>query len=99
MSMTEQEARSKCPMGQEKCNDCPRYADDCDGNEDMIKPMFTVMNNTDGITAAREPFDTREEAEKFCLEFRQRFYKQGYYFTSRMERISPDAIELEIVEM
>ena len=38
MSMTEQEARSKCPGGQEYCDDCPRYLDDCDGKEDMIKP-------------------------------------------------------------
>jgi len=26
----------KC-VGQEKCNDCPRYMDDCDGREDMIE--------------------------------------------------------------
>lgn len=30
MSMIEQEARDKC-LGQEKCEDCPRYMDDCDG--------------------------------------------------------------------
>jgi len=33
MSMTEQEARSKCPMGVNKCEECPRLMDDCDGNE------------------------------------------------------------------
>lgn len=58
-----------------------------------------VMNQTDGIPANHDTFKSKEEAEKFCLEFRQRFYKQGYYFTSRMERISPDAVELEIVEV
>ena len=34
MSMTEQEARDKCPQGQETCNDCPRMGDDCDGMEE-----------------------------------------------------------------
>ncbi len=34
MSMTEQEARSKCPMGINECGDCPRLLDDCDGNEE-----------------------------------------------------------------
>lgn len=30
------ESYNKC-LGQNKCNDCPRYLDDCDGNEDMIE--------------------------------------------------------------
>ena len=33
MSMTEQEARSKCPMGQEECEGCQLYMDSCDGKE------------------------------------------------------------------
>ncbi len=32
MSMTESEARDKC-LGQEECNDCPRYQDDCVGDK------------------------------------------------------------------
>jgi len=32
MGVTDQEARSKCPGGQESCDDCPRYMDDCDGD-------------------------------------------------------------------
>lgn len=61
--------------------------------------MFTVFNRTDGIPASPEPFRTREEAERFIREFRKSFFhNQGYYFTSRMERIAPDAIELEVVQ-
>ena len=33
MSMNEQELRSKCPLGQDKCDDCFRYMDDCDGED------------------------------------------------------------------
>lgn len=33
MSMTEQEARDKC-FGQETCQECGRFMDDCDGKEE-----------------------------------------------------------------
>jgi len=33
MSMSEQEARDKC-LGQDQCDDCPRFEDDCDGKID-----------------------------------------------------------------
>ena len=35
MSMSEYEAMDKC-LGQDSCEDCPRYLDDCDGKEDDI---------------------------------------------------------------
>jgi len=34
MSMTDSEARSKCPEGIDGCDDCPRMGDDCDGIEE-----------------------------------------------------------------
>ena len=34
MSMTEQEARSKCPEGIEGCSECGQYLDNCDGNKE-----------------------------------------------------------------
>ena len=33
MSMSDEEARDKC-LGQEECQDCPKYLDDCDGKEE-----------------------------------------------------------------
>ena len=43
--MTELEARDKC-IGQEKCNDCGRYLDDCDGREDMIEEETICLHRT-----------------------------------------------------
>ena len=37
MSMTDSEARSFCPLGQDKCDDCPRMGDDCSGMEEEDK--------------------------------------------------------------
>lgn len=33
MSMSEEEARDKC-LGQDSCEGCNRYCDDCDGKEE-----------------------------------------------------------------
>lgn len=33
MSVTDSEARSPCSPGQESCEDCSRYLDDCSGKE------------------------------------------------------------------
>lgn len=33
MSITESEARSKCPLGVNKCEECQRHFDDCDGKD------------------------------------------------------------------
>ncbi len=41
--MTMQEARSKCPLGQEYCYDCPRYQDDCDGMNGKIDEKDEAM--------------------------------------------------------
>lgn len=34
MSITEQEAMNPCHEGVDKCEECPRLGDDCDGNEE-----------------------------------------------------------------
>jgi len=60
---------------------------------------YMVMNQTDGIPASPCPFESREKAEEFCKMFRQRFKTQGYYFTSSQQRINPEDVELEIVEV
>ena len=33
MSMTEREAGDKCPLGQNDCETCLKYQDDCDGKD------------------------------------------------------------------
>ena len=43
--MTEQEARSPCPMGVNECEDCPRLLDDCDGNQIVHNNMY----DSDGL--------------------------------------------------
>ena len=60
---------------------------------------YIVFNRTDGITASPVAYTTREEAEQFIKDFPKRFAHQGYYLTSRMERISPEQVILEIVEV
>jgi hypothetical protein len=42
------------------------------------EPRFYVLNETDGILAHPEPM-TRDEADHFMIEFRERFEPQGYY--------------------
>lgn len=60
------------------------------------KAEYIVMNDTDGIPASPNTFKTVSEAKKFIQEFRKRFERQGYYFTSRQERINPKDVELSI---
>ena len=62
----------------------------------MTKRLI-VFNITDGIPASPHPFKTRLEAQKFIIEFRKRYEKQGYYFTSKMTRIKPEEVKLKIV--
>jgi len=58
---------------------------------------YVVFNQTDGIMASPGSFDSKEKAEEFIKGFRERFKFQGYYFTSKMERIDPEDVELEIL--
>ena len=63
--------------------------------------QFLVFNYTDGIPAAREPFNTREEAEAFIREFPDNFRKRSgreTYKTSRLEHISPEDVDMQVVE-
>jgi hypothetical protein len=67
-------------------------------NNEVAKE-FLVFNATDGVYASPEAFKTREEAEMFCAEFRNRFKAQGYYSDSNWNKISPDDIQLRIQEV
>ena len=60
-----------------------------------IEIKFMVFNGTDGFFASPDQM-TKEEAEKFVREFPLRFAQQGYYLTSKWERINPHFVELEI---
>lgn len=60
------------------------------------KNIYTVINETDGIPAGPFTFSTIKEAKQFIKEFIERFEKQGYYFTSRMERVEPKYLELSV---
>lgn len=66
----------------------------------MVK-KYIVFNYTDGIIASppNKTFGKKSDANEFIKEFRARFKKQGYYFTSRMQRISPEHVDLEVVEL
>jgi len=60
---------------------------------------FMVWNDTDGVPAAPEPFDTPDEAWGFIDRFRKRYATQGYYLTAQGERISPDDVEFLVVPL
>ena len=59
---------------------------------------FTVFNETDGVYASAEKFDTEKEAEEFIEDYLEIYKKQGYYFTNNMRRIDPKDVELTIKE-
>jgi hypothetical protein len=54
------------------------------------------VNATDGIMASPEEFKTEELALGFIKKFKERFERQGYYFTTRMERIPVCSVALEV---
>lgn len=62
-----------------------------------MKKSYTIFNETDGLPASPVKM-TKEEAEKFLVDFPKRFEKQGYYLTSNGERILPQAVVLKINE-
>jgi hypothetical protein len=57
---------------------------------------FLVFNATDGVYASPDEFKTKEEAEKFIMEFPKRYERQGYYRTSRWEKIDAREVLLKI---
>lgn len=60
---------------------------------------FIVMNRTDGFTASGEVFETREEAQEFVDNFPKRYEAQGYYRNNNLEKINPQDVELEIIDV
>jgi len=55
-----------------------------------------VFNLTDGIEA-HPGLMTLDEAIEFMTGFPKRFEKQGYYKTSRCERIPPEQVQLVLL--
>ena len=60
---------------------------------------FIVMNRTDGFTASGEVFETREEAQEFVDNFPKRYEAQGYYRNNNLEKMNPQDVELEIIDV
>jgi hypothetical protein len=52
----------------------------------MTKTMYDVIS-PDGIPISCEPFKTEKEAVKYAFQWCKRFEQQGYYSTSRWEKI------------
>jgi hypothetical protein len=59
-----------------------------------IDKGYMVFNYTDNIYATGETFKTKKEANDFIKEFRNRFYKQGYYRDNQMNKIAIEDIDL-----
>lgn len=55
---------------------------------------WEVVNLTDGIIAT--PVISKSEADNFIKEFSKKFKEQGYYLTSKGEKIKPEEVKLEI---
>jgi len=61
---------------------------------------YFIWNNTDGIPAHWDEFDTIPNAEEWIKNKREEFRKnQGYYRTNRLEKIDPNDIWYEIKEI
>lgn len=58
---------------------------------------YYVLNETDGLLASENTM-TLEQAAELIRRFHTRFRKQGYYVTSKHERISPHAVELRLID-
>jgi predicted lipid carrier protein YhbT len=52
----------------------------------MTKTMYDVLS-PDGIPITCEPFKSQKKAAKYGFEWCKRFEQQGYYSTSRWEKI------------
>ena len=52
----------------------------------MTKTRYDVLS-PDGFPISCEPFNTQAEAAKYGFEWCKRFAQQGYYSTSRWEKI------------
>jgi hypothetical protein len=59
---------------------------------------FLVYNLTDGILACPELL-TLAEARSFIRSFPERFAQQGYYLTASGERIRPELVEFDMVDV
>jgi len=63
-----------------------------------VSKEYKVFNYTDNIYASNQTFYSVAEANKFIKDFRKRFEVQGYYRDNRRNKISPEHIDLEVIE-
>lgn len=69
----------------------------CFDLNNKIKNQWFVKNVTDGIVASHNL--TKSDAEAFANSLRKRFVQQGFYLTSKGEKINPDLVQFEIVQI
>jgi hypothetical protein len=61
---------------------------------------YIIMNHTDGITATPDLYTSKKKAQEVIDKLRDNFRRiQGYYRTNRMEKISPDDINYQIIKL
>ena len=63
----------------------------------MKNKLYNVFNVTDGFFANAEPM-SKKDAMIFKRRFPLRYKLQGYYRNSRMEKMKPEDVQLEIIE-
>lgn len=63
-----------------------------------VSKEYMVFNYTDNIYASNQTFNSVAEANKFIKDFRKRFEAQGYYRDNRRNKISPEHIDLEVID-
>ena len=64
---------------------------------DTPSTKYIVWNKTDNISTHFDAFSTKEEAEQFAKQFRERYRAQGYYRDNQWNKIAPEDIQLEII--
>jgi len=62
------------------------------------KGGYMVFNYTDNIYASPNTFQTFDQANEFIKVFRNRYNKQGYYRDNNWNKISPQDIDLVVLE-
>ena len=63
-----------------------------------VSKEYKVFNYTDNIYASNQTYNSVAEANKFIKDFRKRFEVQGYYRDNRRNKISPEHIDLEVID-
>ena len=64
----------------------------------MPQETVYVYNSTEGVLAWPGPLPI-SQAREFIREFPKRYERQGYYKTATGERISPEDVELVLLDL